>query len=142
MRLFHIALPRSRCERWPGCYAPPMKSLLLAVGLLIACLCLAAVSANATSPHYPFGKGYRHCGPVRGNSVGKIYISAHGVNCLRAKRIDREFYFGPEDRKRHHGPENYNGWWTLERYPGWRCTEGTGGGGCGKHGARAAFSTL
>jgi hypothetical protein len=118
-----------------------MKRSLLALGLAVY-LSLAAVCAGATSPHYPFGKGYRHCGPVRGNSVATIYISAHGISCHRARRIDREFYFGPQDRKHHHGPENYNGWWTLDRYPGWRCGEGTGGGGCHKHEAQALFSTF
>jgi hypothetical protein len=108
----------------------------------IVCLSLLAVSAGAASPHYPFGNGYRHCGGIRGSSVAKIHVSAAGISCRRAKRIDREFYYGPPDRKHHHGPENYNGWWTLTRYPGWRCTEGTGGGGCRKHGAQALFSTL
>lgn len=110
---------------------------------LAACVSLPVASATAASAHYPYGEGYRHCGPVRGgSSVAKIYISAAGVSCRLARRIDREFYFGPESRKRHHGPENYNGWWTLKRFPGWRCGEGTGGGGCRKHGDEALFSTF
>ena len=117
-----------------------MKRTLLVLGL-VACLAVAA-PADATSPHYPFGPGYRHCGPVHGPNGFDLYISASGIGCGKAKRIDREYYFGPESRKRHHGPENYNGWWTLKRYPGWRCHEGTGGGGCDKHGRSAAFSTL
>jgi hypothetical protein len=71
-----------------------------------------------------------------------IYVSAHGVSCVRARRIIREFRFGPESRKHHQGPDDYNGSWTLTRYPGWRCGEGTGGGGCEKHGRNAAFSTF
>jgi hypothetical protein len=109
---------------------------------LAAYLSLPAALANADSADYPFGPGSRHCGPVRAGRPYPIYISAKRLSCRRAKRVDREFYFGPENRKRHHGPENYDGWWTLERYPGWRCTEGTGGGGCRKHGREALFSTL
>jgi hypothetical protein len=117
-----------------------VRKTLLLLGLVVAFFSMA-VGASAHSSHYL--DGYRHCGPVHGATGGTIWISAKRVSCARARRIDREFYFGPEDRKRHHGDETIQGsWWTLKRYPGWRCGEGTGGGSCHKHGATAFFSTL
>jgi hypothetical protein len=115
-----------------------MKRVFLGL-CLVACLSLPVASAGATNVHYPFGPGYRHCGELGKSS---IYVSADGLGCTRARRIVREYRFGPEDRKLHHGPENYTGWWSLERFPGWRCHEGTGGGGCDKHDRSAAFSTF
>jgi hypothetical protein len=114
-----------------------MKRVFLGL-CLTACLGLPVTSAGATNVHYPFD-GYRHCGELGKTS---IYVSADGLTCTHARRIVREYRFGPEGRKVHHGPENYNGWWSLKRFPGWRCHEGTGGGGCEKHGRSAAFSTI
>jgi len=129
--------------RWRGrAHVDPYAEAVLVLGLVAACLSFSVAVALANSADYPFGPGYRRCGPVRGGKTFPIHVSTKKLSCRRAKRIDREFYFGPENRKRHHGPENYNGWWTLKRYPGWRCTEGTGGGGCRKHGREALFSTL
>jgi hypothetical protein len=108
----------------------------------MAGLIISVAAAQGNKADYPFGSGYRHCGPVRSGHPYPIYVSAGHMDCRKARRIDREYYFGPESRKRHHGPESYNGYWTLKRYPGWRCTEGTGGGGCRKHGQEALFSTL
>jgi hypothetical protein len=112
----------------------------IALGLSV-CLCAWAALAGAKTADDPY-PGYHSCGRVSGGHHFSISIYAKKLSCGRARRIDHEYYFGPEDRKRHHGPENYNGWWTLKRFPGWRCTEGTGGGGCRSHGREALFNTL
>jgi hypothetical protein len=115
------------------------KALLLVV--LVVALSSEAVPASAHSSHYL--DGYSHCGPVHNGTGAKIWVSAQGVSCGLARRVDHEFYFGPEDRKRHHGGSTVEqSWWTLKRFPGWRCGEGTGGGSCHKHGATAFFETL
>lgn len=126
---------RSKRQKTPTedeqrCKAANRRALRrLLAGPMVACLGLVLlVPATHATPDYDW-PGMKKCGIFQADYT--IWVYAKHIPCRRARRIQKEYWLAPADRKVvHHGGTGASGWVTLKRYPGWRCTSGSGGGQC------------
>lgn len=103
--------------------------------LALAVVLVLLPSTAVATPGYDW-PGMKKCGTFQAQY--KIWVYAKHISCGLARRIQKEYWLGPESRRTvHNGGHGAYGWITLKRFPGWRCTSGSGGGGCSK-GRRSA----
>ena len=106
---------------------------LLGVGIAFA---LNANPAHST-PNYDW-PGMKKCGTFQAEY--RIWVYAKRMSCRKARRIQKEYWLGPDSRKViHNGGSGANGYVTLKRYPGWRCGSGAGGGSCTRMNRSASY---
>ena len=116
-----------------------MRTVSRAVAVAICsatCVLGAALPAQAGSRwDWP---GMTKCGTFKADYT--IHVYAKHISCSKARRIQKEYWLGPDSRKViHNGGSGASGWVTLKRYPGWRCGSGSGGGSCTRGGRMAAY---
>lgn len=110
--------------------------LALAVSAVGLAFAVVATPAGST-PNYDW-PGMKKCGTFKAQY--KIYVYAKNIRCSTARRIQKEYWLGPDRRKViHNGGAGAAGWITLKRYPGWKCTSGAGGGGCNRGKKSASY---
>ena len=94
-----------------------------------------ALPAAHATPNYDW-PGMKKCGTFEAGY--RIWVYAKHMRCRNARRVQREYWLAPADRRVvHNGGSGAFGWVTLKRYPGWRCSSGAGGGSC-RHGEKIA----
>jgi hypothetical protein len=113
-----------------------VRSSLAAIAA-IATLLTLALSAGA-SANDAWGPGYRSCGSFKAEY--RINVSAKGVRCSIATRVQREYWLAPKRRKVIvRGGVGADGYVLLKRFPGWKCFSGAGAGSCVKGSKHAAY---
>jgi hypothetical protein len=103
---------------------------LLLAAMTVACVafCVMAPAARAT-PDYDW-PGMKKCGTFH-SSPYTIWVYAKHITCRTARRIQKEYWLAPDDRRViHNGGTGASGWVTLKRFPHWRCSSGAGAGQC------------
>jgi len=115
--------------------ARPARFAIAAVAVALAFSIV--VSPAAPTPNYDW-PGMKKCGTFKAQYT--IYVYAKNIRCSTARRIQKEYWLGPDSRKVvHNGGTGAAGWITLKRYPGWKCTSGSGGGGCNRGKKSASY---
>jgi hypothetical protein len=99
----------------------------------------APIGASATSAS-DWGPGFKGCGSFHAGY--KIQVFAKNISCATARRIQKEYWLGPKNRKVEIIPPQGPPVVRLKRFPGWRCFSGTGGGSCTKGSRVAAYSDV
>jgi hypothetical protein len=115
---------------------------LLATITAAVLLAFAGVSAGAQQPApdpNAFGPTYKYCKTFRAQGH-RIAVYAHRLTCRTARRIQKEYWLGPDSRKVIvNGGSGASGYIKLKRYRGWRCYSGSGGGSCRRGTKVAAY---
>ena len=107
--------------------ARPFAALFGVLALLVlAALVLLGTSSRAEAQTVHYRCGYFAVGE------GQVYVSAYGITCALALRLQKAYWLAPEDEKELIGPDEYNGYVRLKKFPGWHCTSGALAGGCHK----------
>jgi hypothetical protein len=111
---------------------------LLLIGLVIAAVTLSVSGGTAhATPNYDW-PGMKKCGTFKAEY--RIWVYAKHITCRTARRIQKEYWLGPDSRKVvYNGGTGAGGWITLKRFPGWKCTSGAGGGGCSRGRKSASY---
>jgi hypothetical protein len=119
-----------------------IPAVVLALALLVAMLAVGLVAptgGSATSAS-DWGPGFKGCGSFHAGY--RIQVFAKRVSCAKARRIQKEYWLGPDSRKVEITPSSGPPVVRLKRFPGWICSSGTGGGSCTKGDKVAAYSDV
>jgi hypothetical protein len=101
---------------------------LARANVVVLLVATAALPAAHATPNYDW-PGMKRCGTFQAQY--RIWVYAKNMRCRSARRIQKEYWLAPADRRVvHNGGSGALGWVTLTRYPGWRCSSGAGGGSC------------